>query len=156
MTSKRTTFKAQGMIGRTDDGERVWIEIEIREVSGSWQTTEHEDITGYRELSITGAVAGKYRKNADAWGQVIDYVRLVESPAKGIKASDITQLVKTWQRWHLNGMKAACAHQNGKSRDCPESGYRHGSAWLVEELPADVEKWVRTFGHKLDGTQARR
>ena len=157
MTTTRT-YTAKGFLGRTEDGDRVWIEIEIRESDRLAQTTEHETVESYRELAITGAVAGKGRRNADQWGQVrATAAGAMAKPAKGLTEDDVAQLVTVWKRWHLNGMQAGCAHQ-GRGMDtdpCPETGYRYGHAWLVEELPADVEKWVRKFGDKLDGTQAR-
>lgn len=59
--------------------------------------------------------------------------------------------------WHLNAMRAGCTHQRaagwGRQDDigkpCPECGYRYGSAWLFEPLPAEVETWARTFGDEV-------
>lgn len=52
------------------------------------------------------------------------------------------------ERWHLNDMNAACAHQpmlwesskygsqmNLDGPRCPRTGYKIGSKWLLEELP---------------------
>jgi hypothetical protein len=152
------TYTAKGFIGRTEDGDRVWVEIEIREVNRPSETTEHETVNGYRELSITGAVAQKGYRNAHSWGQVrADAAGAMDNPAKGLTEDDIAELVTVWKRWHLNGMQAGCAHP-GRGMDtapCPETGYRYGHSWLVKALPADVETWVREFGDKLDGTEAK-
>lgn len=51
-----------------------------------------------------------------------------------------------WKRWHLNDMRAECEHQRARgetysthpSAECPDCGYRLGSAWLHEDVPADV------------------
>jgi hypothetical protein len=65
-----------------------------------------------------------------------------------------------WDRWHLNTMRAGCAHQTVVWEDsrygvrpslertpvCPVSGYRYGSAWLVEVLPDTVLVKCREFG----------
>lgn len=45
--------------------------------------------------------------------------------------------------WHLNDMRAGCAHQraSGVTRigsKCTECGYSYGSAWLHEELPKEI------------------
>jgi hypothetical protein len=68
------------------------------------------------------------------------------------------ELLDVWKRWHLNDMRAGCEHQRALGwkydthRDpdqeapgyphvglpCPECGYRIGSAWLREEVPAEV------------------
>lgn len=55
--------------------------------------------------------------------------------------------------WHLNSMHAECEHQEargetwGKNPDaeCPDCGYRLGSAWTRRELPAHVLAWVETL-----------
>lgn len=170
VTIAPAVYTAKGFLGRTEDGDRVWIEIEIRETNRPAQTTDHQAVNNYRELAISGAIAGKGRRNADQWGQVrAEAAGAMANPAKGITEDDVAELVSVWKRWHLNGMQARCAHQTVVWEDsrygrrpsleltqpCPESGYRYGSAWLVTPLPADVEQWVREFGAKLDGTQAR-
>ncbi len=51
-----------------------------------------------------------------------------------------------WQKWHLNDMQAACEHQRAlgwtyathAGQDCPECGYRIGSAWLTVDVPESV------------------
>lgn len=53
-------------------------------------------------------------------------------------------------KWHLNGMRAGCAHQQADIKYeigavCEFCGYKYGSAWLYEPLPADVIGWAKTF-----------
>lgn len=63
------------------------------------------------------------------------------------------RLLAIADRWHLNTMRAGCAHQQvvmergpyGRERPsldrtppCPITGYRYGHAWLVEIPPDDV------------------
>ena len=80
----------------------------------------------------------------------------------------LPHLLDVWERWHLNDMRAGCEHQraawhpeevleveNRESKvagqvyphehprgllckPCEVCGYKYGSAWLREELPADV------------------
>ncbi len=82
-------------------------------------------------------------------------------------AHDLAAFVSIWRAWHLNHMRAGCEHQRavwdiserlnvaGSSKaagwvlesehprgllckPCPTCGYKYGSAWLKETLPADV------------------
>lgn len=60
-----------------------------------------------------------------------------------------------WGTWrHLNDMRAGCEHQRAmgwKSYDehpsepCPVCGYKYGTAWLVEPLPAEVYSFVESL-----------
>lgn len=64
-----------------------------------------------------------------------------------------------WDKWHLNDMKAECEHQRAlgwkyedhhdpqtfKGELCPTCGYSIGSAWLKEELPADVVSYLASL-----------
>ena len=55
-----------------------------------------------------------------------------------------------WKKWHLNDLHAGCKHQrelgwetDGQhsmhiSEECPECGYRYGSAWKKVEVPKHV------------------
>ncbi len=72
------------------------------------------------------------------------------------------------ERWHLNTMRAGCAHQTiryGTKRygrkvpsldatePCPVTGYKYGHAWLVEVPPAEVLDELRTlFGFNEERT----
>jgi hypothetical protein len=52
-------------------------------------------------------------------------------------------------KYHLNDMHAECEHQEARgetirlhlSAECPDCGYKLGSAWLKRELPAQVVAW---------------
>lgn len=56
--------------------------------------------------------------------------------------------------WHLNDMHAECEHQQARGEtfkthpnaQCPDCGYRLGSAWLKREVPADIIELARTVG----------
>lgn len=91
--------------------------------------------------------------------------------AEGQTRNEIYKLLDIWDTWHLNGMNAACSHQrvvikemeetHGKKffyadnydeivklpffAKCPDCGYRYGSAWLYEPLPADVTEFITGF-----------
>lgn len=155
------------LIGRTDEGESVYVEARI-EISnpGVWQTVEHEMATDPTTLAFSGVVirkGGRPGRDADlvSAGQSVDYVRQITTPLAGWSAEDVAKLAENWDKWHLNTMRAGCAHQpaeslvyeddgyGGRRVDlkrtpaCPVSGYRYGSAWLTEAVPADVLAWVR-------------
>jgi hypothetical protein len=52
--------------------------------------------------------------------------------------------------WHLNDMHAECAHQQARGEtykthpgaECPDCGYKLGSAWTRRELPAEITQLV--------------
>lgn len=68
-------------------------------------------------------------------------------------------LLDVWKRWHLNGLRSECEHQRALGwkydthRDpdadaglpCPTCGYRIGSAWRREDVPADVLDFLRNL-----------
>jgi hypothetical protein len=149
----------------------------------------------YRDgkLSISGVVGP--RGNGDAYGSVGQWImdfkdydergRLTLAdiqPAPGWTADTVRRFFDVWERWHLNDMRAGCAHQRAEgwgerrideskpataygkfhpgqhgptwnllgwvtpaevpgglmTAPCPTCGYKYGTAWLTEEVPADV------------------
>lgn len=54
-------------------------------------------------------------------------------------------------QWHLNDMHAECIHQEARGEtyathpgaECPDCGYKLGSAWQRRELPVEVVQWVQ-------------
>lgn len=77
-------------------------------------------------------------------------------------AERIARLREVWERWHLNDMRAGCEHQRAEGwsdrpidpskptdgllgKPCETCGYRYGTAWLSEEIPADVLADVRAW-----------
>lgn len=126
-------------------------------------------------LSVVGSAYAnrKAERNMISSGQNIDEARKVTTPGPGLTMDDVRGVVDVWDRWHLNDMRAGCTHQRsfgwdamhalesrgrytGMSearvraferigRPCPACGYRYGSAWLSEEVPADVVEFVRKF-----------
>lgn len=109
-------------------------------------------------LSISG-VEGPYRNGncAGSCGQIeMGYSRdkLNEDMelSNGWSLTKWFYFLKVWDRWHLNDMRAGCEHQraNGwtyeehhdpktfKGEACLQCGYKIGSAWLKEEVPAEI------------------
>lgn len=161
-------------VGRSSDGGRLFLSIDVRRVTGparetigpdvetiitddGAETRRHVTVSDYYEISIMGAymVKGSKRHDVDAGGQNLDDFAgaVVDPRASHWTRADIRSAVAIWRRWHLNGMKAGCAHvpdavmetTKGYARPdltatpaCPETGYRWGHAWLVEPAPEDV------------------
>lgn len=131
------------------------------------------------KLSISGVVGPN--KNGDAIGSCGQICMSYETheersritPAPQWTADMIERFFSTWERWHLNDMRAGSPSQSEWLRANPiqkqdyaypkshydvacdrlaaaglnpdASGYRYGSAWNTEEVPADVLEWLRSL-----------
>jgi hypothetical protein len=87
-------------------------------------------------LSITGVVGPK--RNGNAWGgcgQIHDSLNGLV-PGEGWTPELITRFLKTWKAWHMNGMRAACAHQRAEGWDL---------------RPIDRTKPTNTYGRHFVG-----
>lgn len=119
-------------------------------------------------LSITGVEGPK--KNGDArgsCGQIVMSGLRVDTYADGWDAAKLATLAKVWDRWHLNDMRAGSAVQESYLRAHPvtavypgphyvkasavltkaglnpdANGYKYGSAWKSEDVPAEVIDWL--------------
>lgn len=162
----RVETQGIGYVGRTLDGDRLWIRVELRRqpTARDWQTVDHRTVSDPLELGISGLVVPKGRRTVGGGGQTVRELGSViaaERFADGMTAEDLGELFRVWKRWHSNAFRAGCVHQpkpsntdEGLAMDpCPETGYRWGSAWLAEVLPDDVAEWVRGFAARLDGTE---
>jgi hypothetical protein len=73
--------------------------------------------------------------------------------AEGWNAEKWLDLLDIWKRWHLNDMQAACKHQRKlgwtysthSGKKCPECGYKIGTEWRSEKVPASVIKKLKSF-----------
>ena len=103
------------------------------------------------------AMGYKHRDDADDDGRYSSPTRIKEW-APGWTEALWFDFLDVWKRWHMNDVRSACKHQRALGwkydthRDpdpeapgypyaglsCPECGYRIGSAWLHEDVPADV------------------
>ena len=121
---------------------RAYIEIELRE----------EDNT----LSICGEIRGI------AYGQCIDEIK----KAFGDTNNTVNILYYWWENYHLNDMHAGDKEQEEAvkeyRKDNPydyakvceyldskgllvHNGYKYGTAWLKEEIPASTLKDIKAF-----------
>jgi hypothetical protein len=165
----------EGYLGRTVDGDAVYVHIELRREDHPATTVEHEEITDPLTLAITGHTfdKGSNRWDYDGGGQITDTLTRMDPRklADGWTAQDVTALHALWERCHLNTMRAGCAHQEVVYEDdgyggqrpsldltppCAETGYQYGRAWLTEPLPEDVVEQARRFVGMLDGTTGLR
>ncbi|HTF53577.1 MAG TPA: hypothetical protein VK735_39545 [Pseudonocardia sp.] len=174
-------MERQGFIGKTGDGESVYVEITI-----AWQawesesvpaeTIDHHGIRAHERVSMMGHTFRERsrRRDSDGAGQIVDILNEITTPAPGWTLDEIGALRRAWERWHLNDMRAGCAHQTAvtvpdnvswdkRSRyrldntpQCPETGYRWGSRWLVEPLTDDARAEIESLADKLDGTDGYR
>lgn len=141
-------------LGRLDDGDRVHVTVELRETTAAapYQTITHTSITDLVELSVTGTLTRKHSSHPYGFGQCHDAAADIVRPADGVTVADCKRFAELAKRWHLNAMRAACAHQTVVWEDsnygrrpsltltepCPITGYKYGHAWLAEALPVDV------------------
>lgn len=121
---------------------RAYIEIELRE----------EDNT----LSICGEIQGI------SYGQCIDEIK----KAFGDTNSTVNILYYWWENYHLNDMHAGDKEQEKAVKEYRKknpydydkiceyldskgllvhNGYRYGTAWLKEEIPASTLKDIKAF-----------
>lgn len=112
-------------------------------------------------LSITGVEGPSADGNADgASGQISESIADVQTYAPGWDKKLAMEFAALWGRWHLNDLRAGTAAQETFLRAHPETryekacaaltaaglnpdnGYRYGSAWLREEVPAEVLQFL--------------
>lgn len=160
----------------SEDGRRfgVYAELTIEpaQAVGRGYTVDHSPIeAGALDVAIMGSVwyltaAGdRDRRYSEgiAYGQVQDYLsKCGQETAR--------RIFELWQRWHLNGMRANCAHMPDQKYTpglaCPEGGrnipppdgvsrivpvYTSGSAWLFEPVPDAILAELRRLFGKPDG-----
>ncbi len=153
------TIRRVERLGTTSDRSYVVVTLELRTSEGNHQTVTHETITDPLTVSLTGeeCINRFGRRDYLGGGQIVDTLADITTPAPGWSLEEIRELRTLWDRWHLNTMRAACAHMvpddlaredNGyggtriSTSDprnvCPVSGYKYGHAWLTEPVPADV------------------
>ena len=141
----------------------LFLDIRLRTDDQEWETTTHEIVTGPMCLSICGTVWKTRARRGDCYaaGQCREDFASPDLVLDGaIDAAELAKLLRVWDRWHLNTMRAGCEHQEvppdmpteqrlRSIPPCPVTGYRWGSKWLTEPLPAEVEQFARDIAAKL-------
>lgn len=158
------TGRATGLgVGSTPGGPygykrslKVTVDIRMEQVEGAHETTEHVTIASPLDFAITANVWQPSEKDVVATGQVGQTLDLLDSYTYG---EDLVRFLKeAAEKWHLNTMRAGCAHQEvpdipedvpaldrtgwllDNTPPCPKTGYRYGRKWLVEPL---TDEFVR-------------
>lgn len=119
-------------------------------------------------LSITGVIGPDARGDArGSCGQIVDHLRDDIKFAEGWDRETVDRLADIWERWHLNHCTAGTQRQEEHLRTLkgqfpgypmshyewakeelakvglqPDDGYSYGSAWLHEEVPAEIIDWL--------------
>jgi hypothetical protein len=104
------------------NGDRARVEIEA-EIGAPVEhmTTEHTtamvhrlSITGSTyEATASGAIDRRHRDPMISGGQSIeDLQRVLDEGEIALPRESLVELLDIWQRWHLNDMRAGCAHQS--------------------------------------------
>lgn len=145
-----------GSIPGTEYGYRsrlavtVNLRIERLERRETYETTRHEQVSRPLSLSVTSDVWRPDGEDIVAGGATRQPLREVAAhgtPARLWDADKLLRLAALGDRWHLNDMQAGCVHQEVVYEEphhrpsltdtlpCPVTGYRYGTAWLVEPLP---------------------
>lgn len=115
-------------------------------------TIELRETPNGTELSICSAIIKRHRDfiGGQLRRGILKYLDIYEP---GVTPGALDRLFEIWDRWHLNGMRAECAHQRSRGEtwrthlnaECPDCGYKLGHAWLFEPLPNDVLATVRRW-----------
>src|SRR5687768_15439862 len=110
MMSTMTETKRRERVGTTDDGDYIVVDLELRRETGERQTTDHGTISDPLTVSLSGSAHEKGHREGYAYGQVVDELSRITKPAPGWTLDEVRELAQLWDRWHLNTMRAACAH----------------------------------------------
>jgi hypothetical protein len=130
--------------GRLYDHQRhltvtVDVRVERLERREKYPTIHHGEMTKPLALRFTTAIWQPDGKDCVSVGMstrgVIEVAR-DGKPEKGFTRAGLLEMAAFAERWRLNDMRAACAHQKVEKHGprkvadaCPETGYRHGEAW---------------------------
>ena len=158
-------MKNQVFIGRNLQGEKFYLETEVILQEGAHQTIEHTTLGALTRLSMSGVLISKYGSitrdgNWVSIGQNVGELARVRNFTGSEYRGKISEIVKIWERWHLNDTNSHCIHQDQaiKWDECPpcsETGYKAGSSWLVEELPSEVLTRIYELGLITTANYAR-
>lgn len=133
----------------------VHVRIERLERAETYDTVTHEQVRLPLELSVTTHVWRPDDQDIVAGGATREPLREVAAhgtPSRFWTVESLLRMAELGDWWHLNSMRAGCVHQEAvyedgphgrrvdldATRRCPVTGYRYGSAWLIEPLPGPV------------------
>lgn len=151
---------------------QIEITIEIKKEAIIKRDVHLRNATVGESLRITGQVGTSHSilESGQIAATIRRHLRNAEFDNLLVSREELERLLDVWKRWHLNDMRAGCAHQNrllpwacellgiGYSYDnlmkipdfqrCPRCGYNYGSAWLYEPLPEEVVNFLEQFGNR--------
>lgn len=121
--------------------EKCYLTLRIYTETRERETIEHKKVQSYKKLSITGEIRTPNNRGIICLGQCYDTMLEIYPNDERLQ-----KIVAIWKRWHLNDLKAGCIHQKHgdysnpeiSGQVCPETGYKYGTSYLLEELPEDV------------------
>lgn len=102
-------------------------------------------------LSISGVEGPLPSGNClGACGQIDMHSWDIKTYAPGWYPDKVSNFRQTWKRWHLNDLRSTCEHQRARGEtyrthpgaQCPDCGYKLGTAWLFEPVPEHVLEWL--------------
>lgn len=133
----------------------VEFTVELLARQETYETVTHDRVAGPLDFTMTTSVWRPDRRDIVSGGASREPLRELATYSDGFNAENTARLADMGDRWHLNSMRAACAHMdtatlvredNGYGGQristrapenvCPVTGYQYGHAWLVEPLPA--------------------
>lgn len=115
-----------------------------------YETTQHVWLEGPLDFSISTGVWMPNRSDIVSGGTNIEPLKYLVKYENGFNETTAWRLAVMGVDWHMNGMRAGCAHQvqgdaGLDSPKCPVTGYRWGSKWLVEPLPEGFLEEVKAI-----------
>lgn len=126
----RTILKTKVLLGRDEENLPVYLEVEITEkgpefaTDGSlvtWGTVADPKarVSVRRHLSMMGYAWNARRRDCEYGGQIDETIRESLPKWRGLEMERpaIDRLLKIWSRWHLNDLRAGCAHQTAAGWD---------------------------------------
>src|SRR5215469_14742086 len=92
----------------------LWVTVDVTmeqlNRQPEYETTEHEHVSGPLDFSITTDVWRPDGRDIVSGGATVEPLRELVTYADGFDAEKAAALAAL-ERWHLNAMRAGCAHQ---------------------------------------------
>jgi hypothetical protein len=159
----KPVFAAEDVpVGRIDGGDygyrrsllvTVSVRMEERTRRDSYETVNHDQVSRPLDFSIMTGVWNPNRSDIVSGGATVEPLRELVSFERGFDAESARKLADLGA-YHLSGMRAGCAHQKRDagldSAACPVTGYKWGSAWLVQPLPSGFLERVKALFKDAD------
>lgn len=97
---------------------------------------------GKTNFSASGEVWQSNMRDIVMGGQCLDSI-WTEFSGQLENPTLFKQIMRLWEKFHLNDMHAECEHQEKRGEtwathpgaECPDCGYKLGSAWLYRAIP---------------------